>query len=111
MRKNNWKKVEKIFHAALDVPSEERRAYLQKACAGDDKLFSEVESLIKSLEKNSDFLDEPVLGVALSALHKNGQKKLTGTTIGFYELHEKIGAGGMGEVYKAFDTRLNRYVA
>jgi serine/threonine protein kinase/lipopolysaccharide biosynthesis regulator YciM len=111
MKENDWKKVEEIFHSTLDVPLGERKTYLQKVCAGDDRLFSEIESLIESLEKNSDFLDEPVLEIALSALHKNGQKKLTGTTIGFYELHEKIGAGGMGEVYKAFDTRLSRRVA
>lgn len=111
MKKNNWKKVEKIFHATLDLPSAERKTYLQKASAGDDKLFSEVESLIKSLEKDSDFLDEPIFEMGLGALHETGRKKLTDTTIGFYELHEKIGAGGMGEVYRAIDTRLNRRVA
>jgi eukaryotic-like serine/threonine-protein kinase len=111
MKKNNWKKVEKIFHTTLDLPAEERKTYLQKVCAGDGRLFSEVESLIYSLEKESDFLDEPVFEIGLGAFHKNGQKSLTGTTIGFYELQEKIGAGGMGEVYKAVDTRLNRRVA
>jgi serine/threonine protein kinase/lipopolysaccharide biosynthesis regulator YciM len=111
MKKNSWKKVEKIFHATLDLPSGERQTYLQNVCAGDNKLFSEVESLIESLEKESDFLDEPVFEFGLGALYENGRKKLRGTTIGFYELQEKIGAGGMGEVYKAIDTRLNRRVA
>jgi serine/threonine protein kinase len=111
MKKNSWKKVEKIFHTTVDLPSEERKTYLQKVCAGNGELFSEVESLIDSLEKESDFLDEPVFELGLGALHKNGQKSFTGTTIGFYELREKIGAGGMGEVYKAVDTRLNRRVA
>ncbi|MGC2238540.1 MAG: protein kinase [Pyrinomonadaceae bacterium] len=111
MKKNNWKRVEKIFHATLDLPSEERKTYLQKVCAGDGKLFSDVESLINSLEKDSDFLDEPIFEFGLGALYENGKKSLTGKTIGFYELQEKIGAGGMGEVYKAVDKRLNRHVA
>lgn len=111
MKNNNWKRVEKIFHATLDLPSEERKTYLQKVCAGDGGLFSEVESLINSLEKESDFLNEPIFEFGLGALYENGQKNLTGKTIGLYELQEKIGAGGMGEVYKAVDKRLNRHVA
>jgi serine/threonine protein kinase len=111
MKKNNWEKVENIFHTTLDLPLEERKTYLQKVCAGDGKLFSEVESLISSLEKESEFLDEPVFELGLAAIHKNEQKSFTGKTIGFYELQEKIGSGGMGEVYKAFDTKLNRRVA
>jgi len=111
MKKNNWKKVEKIFHATLDQPSEERKTYLQKACAGDAGLFSEIESLINSLETKSAFLDEPVFELGLGAYHQNGRKSFTGTTIRSYEIQEKIGAGGMGEVYKAVDTHLNRRVA
>ncbi|HEY0426521.1 MAG TPA: protein kinase [Pyrinomonadaceae bacterium] len=109
--KNNWEKVEKIFHTTLDLPSGERKTYLQKACAGDGQLFSEIESLIDSLESEPGFLAEPVFELGLGAMHKNGQKSFAGTTIGFYEIHEKIGAGGMGDVYKAVDTRLNRPVA
>jgi TolB-like protein/tRNA A-37 threonylcarbamoyl transferase component Bud32 len=111
MKKNKWKRVGKIFHAALDLPAEKRKAYLQKVCAGDSELFSEVESLINNHEKESHFLEEPVFELGLGALHKNGQKSLAGMTIDSYELQEKIGAGGMGEVYKAFEVPLKRHVA
>lgn len=111
MNNETWKKVEQIFHAALDLPVAERNSYLQRECAGDAVLFSEVESLLSSFEKKSSFLDEPVFELGFEAINGKPQKNLSGSVIGWYELQEKIGAGGMGEVYKAVDTRLNRRVA
>lgn len=106
-----WEKVEQIFHAALNLPSEDRKLYLERECDGDADLVSEVESLLQSFERDSDFLDEPVFELGLEAFNGKPQKNLTGSTIGFYQLRERIGAGGMGEVYQAFDTRLSRRVA
>ena len=111
MEINTWEKVESIFHIAVELPFEERNPYLQNECAGNGELFSEVESLIESFEKDSHILDEPVFELGLDAIGKKSQKNLANSTIGFYKLEEKIGAGGMGEVYKAVDTRLNRRVA
>lgn len=111
MKKNNWEEIEEIFHMTLDLPSEQRKTYLQKVCLGNGDLFSEIESLINSLEKESDFLDKPIFELGLSAFYEHGRKSFTGATFGPYEVQEKIGAGGMGEVYKAFDKRLNRLVA
>lgn len=111
MKADNWEKLENIFHAAIGLPLGERQPFLVRECAGDPSLQTEVESLIESFEGGAEFLDEPVFEIGLGALHQSAQKNLSGTTIGFYEIKEKIGAGGMGEVYKAFDTRLNRFVA
>ncbi len=111
MKADNWEKLESIFHTALGLPFGERKPFLQRECAGDGKLISEVEALLESFESKAEFLDTPVFELGLGAIHESTKKDLAGTTIGFYGLQEKIGAGGMGEVYKAIDTRLNRTVA
>lgn len=114
MKNDVWEKAERIFHAALDLPATGRNLYLQQECAGDGALFSEVESLLKSFEENSDFLNEPIFEKGLEVIeviNVKPEKNLSGSLIGYYELQEKIGAGGMGEVCKAVDTRLNRLVA
>lgn len=111
MENETWEKVERIFHTALNLSVEERTPYLQSECSGDDRLRSEVLTLLDSFEQDSGFLDEPVFELGLGAIGKKSQKNLAGLTIGFYQLEEKIGAGGMGEVYKAVDTHLNRRVA
>ena len=111
MKNETWEKVERIFHTALDLSVEERTPYLQRECTGDGELLSEVATLLDSFDKDSCFLDEPVFELGLGAIGKKSQKNLAGLTIGFYQLEEKIGAGGMGEVYKAVDTHLNRRVA
>lgn len=111
METANWEKLENIFHAALEIPFGERKKYLVRECAGNNRLFTEVEALIDSFEKESYFLEESVLEFGFSAIHETTKDKLKNKNIGSYLVEEKIGEGGMGDVYSAVDTRLNRRVA
>lgn len=115
METNNWQQIETFFHSALSLSGDERTAYLSQACAEDNSLRCEVESLIAAFEENGEFLDEPAfdLGIKVieSDLETSLETSLAGQTIGSYNILSKLGIGGMGEVYLADDTRLNRKVA
>jgi len=103
-----WKAVERLYHEAAERPRDERAAFLRSACAGDDALRGEVESLLA--QEGGPFLEEPALD--LVARHKARETpSLIGRRLGSYEVLSLIGAGGMGEVYRARDTTLGREVA
>jgi len=93
-----------LCHAALARPAEERTAYLAAACEGDEALRKEVESLVREGDAAGSFLELPLVGGAVSP-------SLVGRKLGPYRIEAPIGAGGMGEVYHAKDTRLDRSVA
>ena len=106
MSEERWRRVEEICHEALDRPAEQRGAFVRAACAGDESLCAEVESLLA----HSGTAGDSWLGIR-DAGFGIGTVDLIGTQIGVYKIDSLLGAGGMGEVYRARDTKLQRDVA
>src|SRR4051812_34809394 len=102
-----WVQVERLFHAALERPVLERAAFLDDSCAGDTSLRDEVRSLLDESSPGDDFLDGPPVAIT-AAVDVQQQHRLLGRRLSAYELHSWIGAGGMGEVYRARDVKLGR---
>src|SRR5712691_8360818 len=105
----DWPRVRDVFEAALAMPLDARRDYVARACGGDESLREAVERLLDSHERAGSFLDHAAARGGVPP--PPGVDLATGSRLGGYEIVERIGAGGMGEVYRARDTRLHRDVA
>jgi Tol biopolymer transport system component len=111
IRPEEWPRVREIFEAALAVPAAERRAYVTAACGEDGALLAAVEQLLTSHNRANAFLEMPA-GATISGIGETTRTtNIEGHRIGPYRVAARIGAGGMGDVYRAHDTKLARDVA
>ena len=123
MTNERWQEVRALFEATVERPAEERDAFLHLASADDEALRAEVESLLASDRSDNDFLDKlpvvskavladvvaaPVVSIDTVTPHT---VLSSGVRVGPYEIIAPLGAGSMGQVYRARDTKLNRDVA
>jgi serine/threonine protein kinase/TolB-like protein len=110
---DRWRHVENLFHEAFGLTAEARLEFLETKCAGDPELRKEVETLLQaSAGQPMDFLQQSVRAAADRMITDRMYRKVTaGSQLGHYTIIALLGAGGMGEVYLAEDTRLRRKVA
>lgn len=112
MTPQRWAEVDRLLDEAILRSPEERTAFLDSACGADDELRREVESLLAAHQKAEEkFLNLPALEIAAQGLGKERDRSLIGEMLNHYSVISVLGVGGMGEVYLARDTRLERKVA
>jgi eukaryotic-like serine/threonine-protein kinase len=106
MDKTRWNRMQSLFDAALSLPESQRVHYLETECADDEDLLLEVRELV---EAHTD--DLPKWTTSIGSEVREVIDSRIGKHIGHHEIIEKIGVGGMGVIYKAYDARLDRHVA
>jgi serine/threonine protein kinase len=108
---DDFRRVEAVYNDALAIPAHERAAFLDRECAGDTGLRREVESLLSFQHRAETYMGEPAFQAVAKSLADETPDAFIDRMLGRYQLLSLVARGGMGEVYCAVDTRLNRLVA
>src|SRR5689334_2058543 len=108
---DRWKALEPIIDAAIELPPEERRAYVQRACQGDPALQAEVERLLAASDREDGLLEQPAADQFSPLLDDEVTARLPEVLNGRYRVEQEIGRGGMATVFLARDLRHDRQVA
>ncbi|MBI4470913.1 MAG: PD40 domain-containing protein [Acidobacteria bacterium] len=111
MTPERWQRVSDLLEEAFKREPYERAAFLDQVCAGDEALRGEVESFLESDREAGRFIESPAVEAVAPLFTDDKTELLIGERIGPYKMLSLIGAGGMGQVYLAEDSRLGRRVA
>ncbi len=111
MNPEQWQQVKAIFDAALKREPSELSAFLDKVCGDDEFLRREVETLLASSEHTGSFMERAAVSEIAEVIVGEDKNLQISENLNHYRILSHLGAGGMGEVYLAEDTKLNRFVA
>ena len=114
MTPERWREITEIFHAARERDPARREAFVAEACRDDPTLRRDVEAMLAGLDAAGHFGETPLLASASRpepASPLDIVQLAAGSQLGPYQILGLLGAGGMGQVYKAFDPRLHREIA
>jgi eukaryotic-like serine/threonine-protein kinase len=104
-----WEEIARLYEQALEQEPPARAAFLDQACGGDLEMRRELETLLAQ-EQAPGLMDRPMWDAAAQLLD-DAPALAPGTVLGPYEIDRLVGEGGMGQVFHATDSRLNRSVA
>src|ERR1044072_1644052 len=111
MKAERFEQVDQIFQAALQREPAERAAFLDDACGGDTEVRGKVEGMVSADEEARSFIERPAFELAAKMMADQNSNIVVGQTIGPYQIVSRLASGGMGDVYLAHDSRLDRKVA